>query len=819
MIGSSSCCNFRSGFVTLALLLLQLGSNLVYGYDSVLLGAGSITLTDVASEIPDLQSLFLYYETYVSLTDIEWEYTGSNATSNNILKYETYVNGVVAASGEYDLSTYESPPTNLDCGIIVPEQSGATEILVKLMIDSAEEETSSTFQAYKSGVSLIPLIVILVLAFSTQMVELSLFLGIFVGACIVAGSVIQGFKLMLDDFILGALADAGHVYVILFTLFLSGCVGMMQKSGGLIGFTSDIAKLASTPMRGMFCAFWVGVFIFFDDYTNVLLAGETMRPLLDQLAVSREKLSFVVDGTSAPIASIAPISSWVGFEVGLIQDQLTILIAREEAAGRELTITDSAFGIFLQSIKYRYYPIFMIVLMLMVILSQRDFGPMLVIERICRVYDLHDGGPNRGKASQMEGKDENQPRPDQPLKSWNMFFPVLLLIALVFYLLVATGTIPGEEQTFLDKIEASDSFSALLWATMATAIITLIFYHIQFTREGTNVLAMPSPKLFMDMLPGWLTRRNRTEDDEPRPRPIMTVRESVESFLFGTSRVFMALIVLTLAWASGSVMIAVGADRLFSAAIRAGIPVEMLPTIVFICAFLMALATGTSWGTMSILFPLVLIPTYDASNGNPTIFYAVTAGVLSGAVAGDHVSPISDTTVMSALACDVQLLAHVRTQAPYCIVIIIFSILCGTIPIGYGKLPNIVGILLGWGATGAFVFFICKPVMSPTGDWDIFNWIMMKMSPDPRLNELAEDVVRVVTMGEDVSGDYLSKHWEPEHDATTAFLEHSKMPLEHSEMVDDVPYAKAEKSTLGRVPEEKLKSSFADDLASDELDC
>lgn len=134
------------------------------------------------------------------------------------------------------------------------------------------------------------------------MVEFSLFFGVFVGACIVAGNVNEGFKRTLDTYILEALADEDHVYVILFTLFLSGMVGMMQKSGGLIGFTEQISKIAKTPRLAMFACFFVGVFIFFDDYTNVLLAGATMRPLLDALSISREKLSFIVDGTSAPIA-------------------------------------------------------------------------------------------------------------------------------------------------------------------------------------------------------------------------------------------------------------------------------------------------------------------------------------------------------------------------------------------------------------------------------------------------------------------------------------------------------------------------------------
>jgi len=156
----------------------------------------------------------------------------------------------------------------------------------------------------------------------------------------------------------------------------------------------------------------VGLVIFFDDYSNVLLAGETMRPLLDILSVSREKLSFIVDATSAPVASISPISSWVGFEIGLIQEAIDKLDKRYDG---ELTLAPTAFAIFLQSIRYSYYSFFMLVLIALIIGFQRDFGPMLVAERKVRLYDRTDGGPGKGKTSEKDGDDENQPAEDQPL--------------------------------------------------------------------------------------------------------------------------------------------------------------------------------------------------------------------------------------------------------------------------------------------------------------------------------------------------------------------------------------------------------------------
>lgn len=172
-----------------------------------------------------------------------------------------------------------------------------------------------------------------------------------------AGSLNQGFKDLLDIYILEAVADVDHGYVYLFTLFLSGVVGMMEKSGGMMGFTKSVAKYARTAKSGEWACFFVGVFIFFDDYANVLLAGETMRPLLDLLFVSREKLAFIVDATAAPIASISPISSWVGYEVGLIQTEIDRIIELNDG-DEDIGIKTTGLGVFMQSIKYRYVCLF-----------------------------------------------------------------------------------------------------------------------------------------------------------------------------------------------------------------------------------------------------------------------------------------------------------------------------------------------------------------------------------------------------------------------------------------------------------------------------
>lgn len=236
----------------------------------------------------------------------------------------------------------------------------------------------------------------------------------------------------------------------------------------------------------------------------------------------------------------------------------------------------------------------MIVYMILAITIGRDAGPMLIAERKARVYDVTDGGDGKGRESEGGGKELNQPKDDTPCLAYNMLAPVILLVFFIFWLLVQTGTIPGEEQSFLDKIENSNSYSSLLWGTMGAVWCTILMYLLQIVQDGR--LVRPTFTILKNLFFFW-RKKSQDEDAPPMPRYLMSVYDCVESFLFGMGRIFPALIVLTLAWASGEIMGVVGADRLFSSWIVNGIPYQMLPSMSFLISLLMAIATGTSWGT------------------------------------------------------------------------------------------------------------------------------------------------------------------------------------------------------------------------------
>lgn len=341
------------------------------------------------------------------------------------------------------------------------------------MLDGDENENNSDYQSFAAGASFVPLVMVIFFAATTKMVscsltplhlwtyythslscfanrsllllletqvELSLGIGIFVGSCMVAGSIVAGFRDMLDVYLLDALADKDHAYVFLFILFMAGLVGLIEKSGGLKGITQALRGYVKSARSAQCASFFAGIIIFFDDYANTLVAGASMKPLTDVCVVSREKLAFIVDATAAPIASIVPVSSWVGFEIALIQAELDKILAQDPDS--ELA-QQSAFSIFLETIKYRYYCIFMLIFIPLVILSGRDFGPMLIAERLTRVYGRTDGGP--GAAIDLDGNafvSQNAPKPDTPCKWWNMAFPIVMLIIYVRFICCSFPDLP-----------------------------------------------------------------------------------------------------------------------------------------------------------------------------------------------------------------------------------------------------------------------------------------------------------------------------------------------------------------------------------------
>ena len=658
----------------------------------------------------------------------------------------------------------------------------------------------------------------------------------------------------------------------LFTFCISGLVAMIQKSGGIGGMIHDMAPYVTNTRRGLTVTFLAGLAIFFDNYASVLMVGRMMPPLTDVLSISREKIAFVVDATAAPVASLNPVSSWIGFEIGLIQTELDKIVARDGTDG--LLIVTGGFEVFLKSIKYRFYPIFMILLVLVLIVSGRDFGPMLIAERKTQSYRRKDGGDGkvftRGRWDSIA-----EPRDDMPKKSWNMWIPIGFLIGFMIYFFRTTVTGQTDNQQDL-----ADTLQALIWSVFGTALLTQAFYLLQFHRGGEIVnfnqtwteeeeldtdeendfgdsndndgametgdksdvennkngdseAEMPGQPLetSLSLDPSVVQRqfevqnevlqsfseigfevaeRPSAEDenksptslrdkksptskkaaspksfqlpsgisvDEQLPTPtanvphelapkkspkpasergegsgsineteenklhvLLNVSDGIESFLDGMTRIFPAIIILTLAWAASSLIATVGTDRLIAGLITGDtLSPELLPTMSFLVSMLLSLVTGSSWGTMALVFPLITVPSYDASGGDPDIFYNTIAGILSGAVAGDHMSPFSDTTVLTALATDCNLYAHLSTQVPYVVCVCLLSVFMGTYPVGSSVYHTGVAYVLAAIFMILFAFLLCGNVIDRKGNFDTITELYMYCRPHSNLHQLKAD--------------------------------------------------------------------------------
>jgi len=512
--------------------------------------------------------------------------------------------------------------------------------------------------------SLIPPLLAIMMALIFRQVLISLLAGIYVGAIFIFDY--QPFTALLrliDTFIVNTLVDHDRMVIVLFTLLFGGVIGLITRNGGAAGISNVIIKLAKKSRSGMISTWLMGIAIFFDDYSNALIVGNMMRPITDRLKISREKLAYIVDSTSAPIASLFIISSWIGFEVGLI-----------DAGLKSIGSTENAYGVFIQTIPYRFYPIAALLFVFITSYMRRDFGPMYKAEMRARTKgEVFQPG---AVIEDLE-KDGDSFYSGEKSRWYNGVVPIFVIIF---------GTIAGLAYTGIESLQSNgiteygiqeiiggaDSFSALLWASFFACIVAVV-------------------------MSVW--------------QKILTFDQSMHAFINGVKSMVYACIILTLAWSIGSVTSEMKtADYLISILSEALSP-QFLPVIVFVICGAISFATGTSYGTMAIVIPII-IPLADKMcdvsglSGTDTqlILYGVVSSVLAGSVWGDHCSPISDTTILSSMASRCNHVDHVKTQLPYAVVVGLICMLLGDIPTAFGVSPyiSIAAIII---TLIAFLFF------------------------------------------------------------------------------------------------------------------
>ncbi|MGI9261268.1 MAG: Na+/H+ antiporter NhaC family protein, partial [Woeseiaceae bacterium] len=508
---------------------------------------------------------------------------------------------------------------------------------------------SESLRVLPGWVSITPPLVAIVIALLLRNVIPALLIGVWLGATLLRSVSVQGVVGgLLDGFevyVVHALANKEHAQIILFSLMIGGMVGIITRNGGMASIVSMIVSRAKTAVSGQVAVWGMGLMIFFDDYSNTLVVGNTARPITDHLKISREKLAYIVDSTAAPVVCLALITTWIGYEVGLIGDAISGIPDLDEPA----------YTVFLRSIPYSFYPILAVMFVLYVAASGRDMGPMYKAEVRARAGKVT--ATNEEEMPALHG-DSLDPKPNIPLRAINAFVPLVVLI----FSLLAGLYVTGSGDTITDIIGSADAYKSMLWASLLGAMVAAVM------TIGQGILSG---------------------------------HETVDAWFGGVKAMLFAMIVLVLAWALSDVTADLNTAAYLVSILADSLPPPLVPVTVFILSAITAFTTGTSWGTLGILMPLVVPLTWAVLGANGMaspehmhILYSAIACNLAGAVWGDHCSPISDTTVLSSMASGCDHIEHVRTQMPYALLVGTVAMAVGTIPGGYG-LPPLLSIVSG----------------------------------------------------------------------------------------------------------------------------
>ena len=491
---------------------------------------------------------------------------------------------------------------------------------VVVSASAGAQTTTTDLRVIPGWVSVLPAVLAIAIALTLRNVIPALLLGLWVGATALQSFTFEGAgRGLLDSFqvfVTSAIADFDRASIILFTMMIGGMVGIITRNGGMASIVKSIVSRAKTAVGGQVAVWLMGLMIFFDDYSNTLVVGNTARSLTDHLKVSREKLAYIVDSTAAPVACIALITTWIGYQIGLVDQALATIPELQDV---------QAYSVFIHSSPYSFYPILAIVFVLMIAASGLDFGPMLTAEKRARNGKVK---PETAEALPAIHGDELEPKDKIPLRAINAFVPIItLVVALLVSLFVL-----GEGDTLVSILETTSPYQAMMYSSFV----------------GVLVAATMS-----------IGQR------------ILSVHETVDAWYGGLRATLFGMIILVLAWSLSDLTATLNTASYLVTLLADSLPVALIPGIVFILAAITAFTTGTSWGTMAILMPLIIPLSWAVMGVNGIadpagmhILYSSVACCLAGAVWGDHCSPISDTTVLSSVASGCDHIEHVRTQLP-----------------------------------------------------------------------------------------------------------------------------------------------------------
>ena len=464
-----------------------------------------------------------------------------------------------------------------------------------------------TCAVYSTFFSLLPPVIAIVLALNTKEVYTSLLVGIASGALLYAnGNLELALNTLFfneDGGMITKLSDSGNVGILAFLVMLGILVALMNKAGGSAAFGRWASTHIHSRAGAQFATLLLGVMIFVDDYFNCLTVGSVMRPVTDRQKVSRAKLAYLIDSTAAPICIIAPVSSWAA------------AVTSSVPAGSGI----NGFTMFLRTIPYNYYAVMTVVMSLFLIFTGAEFGPMKLNEDNAKNGDLFTTADRPYGDDVDDGNDTNGHVID-------LIAPVLVLIAACIFGMVYTGGF-FEGVDFITAFADCNASAGLVLGSSIALLFTFVFYRV---------------------------------------RSVMTFQDFAACIPEGFKAMVSPMLILTLAWTLSGMTGLLGA-KYYVANLLGGSAAALqylLPVIIFVVAVFLAFATGTSWGTFSILIPIVC---HAFPEGEMLVISI--AACLSGAVCGDHCSPISDTTIMASAGAHCSHVNHVSTQLPYALTV------------------------------------------------------------------------------------------------------------------------------------------------------
>lgn len=554
----------------------------------------------------------------------------------------------------------------------------------------------------------IPFFVTVCVAIYSKNVLVAMFIGLYIGALLLSHyNPLAAFLRIGDTFMFLALKNA-NLGMLLFTFFMSGMIGVVNKSDGFRAVAVRLNVLVRSSRGAQLATLFAGLIIFFDDYSNTLIIGPSLLPVTDAARVSREKLAFIVDSTSASITSMVLLrlftppdetlsvctphflcSTWIGFELSIMGKELALANIQEEAI-----------SVFVRSLPLRYYTILLVVFCTANILMLRDFGPMLVAEQRARqavnkVYaaettqdsdpSVHDStAPNTDDAASPQHPSALQhvntdlsiasaaakASPPDPALWYFAAVPIFVMTVTMGFGIFFDGRSkileqdPDRSTGLMDILSATDTSKVLIWSTLLASVSAI-------------ALCVSLKRLCLE--------------------------DSVEAWIEGIRVVVPGLLILIFSWSMGEMSSHIHVGAFLTSFLGSSIPQSIFPALVFVIGAMISLATGSSWGTMSILFPMV-VPVAAHMGGlaqghpnpiAPDVVVSSIAAILSGSIFGDHCSPISDTTVFAAITSSCDLMSHVKTQLPYAITIAFVSLLCSLFTGLFGLRMSPIFILVG----------------------------------------------------------------------------------------------------------------------------